>query len=687
MSLLLRHLRVRTLTDIGLFGTDIPFELGLNILHAPNNSGKSSCLMAMLYALGLEGAFTSRQSPPLPPALTNGLQDQNGEVRPVVQSWVELEIENDSHRIITVRRPIKDPVRDHRLVSVVEGPSLTMQANDGTRPVAQDLYVRRSGAAREEGGFHRFLAEFLGYDLPEVPKFDGSRVPLYLECLVPLFYVEQKTGWRSVQLRMPTYLGIRDVSRRAIEFLLNLDAAQKEIERQRLSDRRRSIAEHWKSVREAHLVGLRTQRARVSGVPEDVVPSLGGLHDPRLHVLLDNDWLLVDAAQSILREQHSDIVHREIPTVSEVAEQLEARLSELRSELHDVSVRHRAVELEVQVQQEEIRAADRRLRVIEIDLRRNQEAKKLADMGAEGTLVAGDGSCPTCGQSVVDSLLRQDPDDIPMSLEDNIEYLRGQARLFDQVRADAMKTLVARKQQLDSLRADAASLRRDIRAVIESLNADGRLPSIEAVRQRLRLEDRLEELQEAREIFQNMLTELGAVADECREIDAAIARLGPAGPSESDGRRLREIELSICRRLRDYGFTSVPPNEVQLSHTLYRPVHDGFDLSFDVSASDMIRVIWAYLLGLLEAGTKLGGRHPGLLVFDEPKQQGARAESFVALLHHASAAAVDGKRQILFATSEDRNETVAGMRALAANFIAFNGPMLRLIETFSAEDE
>ena len=40
---------------MGLYGTDIAFAPGLNVIRAPNTSGKSTCIQAIIYALGLEG--------------------------------------------------------------------------------------------------------------------------------------------------------------------------------------------------------------------------------------------------------------------------------------------------------------------------------------------------------------------------------------------------------------------------------------------------------------------------------------------------------------------------------------------------------------------------------------------------------------------------------------------------------
>ena len=59
MPLRFRHLEIRLGTGQGPFGVRIPFGDGLVVIHADNTSGKSTCLMSALYALGLEGMLNS----------------------------------------------------------------------------------------------------------------------------------------------------------------------------------------------------------------------------------------------------------------------------------------------------------------------------------------------------------------------------------------------------------------------------------------------------------------------------------------------------------------------------------------------------------------------------------------------------------------------------------------------------
>jgi hypothetical protein len=108
-------------------------------------------------------------------------------------------------------------------------------------------------------------------------------------------------------------------------------------------------------------------------------------------------------------------------------------------------------------------------------------------------------------------------------------------------------------------------------------------------------------------------------------------------------------------------------DEVEIDRDTYRPTNDGFDLGFDLSASDMIRVIWAYLFALLKVGVQ-SGAHLGLLIFDEPQQQQTARDSYRALLHHAAREASSGS-QIIFATSETSDSLHAMVSSTDQNII------------------
>ncbi|WP_269759466.1 hypothetical protein [Variovorax sp. E3] len=171
---------------------------------------------------------TVQQELPLTPAMTAKL-DGGSQSHAVLESEIWLEIENDAGLRITVQRTVKG-ARDKNLITVHKGPALT---KPGTYP-SEDYFVNRSGGATRAAGFHWFLANFLGWSLPTVQKYDGNEVPLYLQCILPFVMTEQTRGWSSILPPVPTQFQIRDVHKRAVEFLLGMDAHKIALARQEL---------------------------------------------------------------------------------------------------------------------------------------------------------------------------------------------------------------------------------------------------------------------------------------------------------------------------------------------------------------------------------------------------------------------------------------------------------------------
>jgi hypothetical protein len=95
-----------------------------------------------------------------------------------------------------------------------------------------------------------------------------------------------------------------------------------------------------------------------------------------------------------------------------------------------------------------------------------------------------------------------------------------------------------------------------------------------------------------------------------------------------------------------------------------------------MSASDTIRLKWAYQLALLEVARTAETHHAGLVIFDEPQQQKTAKISFKKLLDRAATALASGK-QVIFATSEDRDQLEAFLLDVDCHFLAFDTPIVR----------
>ena len=150
MHLRLRQLKISVMTEAGLYGRVIPFFPGLNVIHVENASGKSTCIQALIYALGLEAMLSPKHSVPLPHAVVEFLETATGQRMTVLESEVWLEVENSQGEIITVRRQIKGN-DDVHLIRLFRGPQLSAPSNEFPE---EPYFVRQSGAAQRPRGFH-----------------------------------------------------------------------------------------------------------------------------------------------------------------------------------------------------------------------------------------------------------------------------------------------------------------------------------------------------------------------------------------------------------------------------------------------------------------------------------------------------------------------------------------------------
>lgn len=55
----------------------------------------------------------------------------------------------------------------------------------------------------------------------------------------------------------------------------------------------------------------------------------------------------------------------------------------------------------------------------------------------------------------------------------------------------------------------------------------------------------------------------------------------------------------IQQQAASYGFTTFPAAEIEIAPDNFRPQKEGFEIGFELSASDAIRLKWAYHLALL----------------------------------------------------------------------------------------
>lgn len=670
MTVLIRQVRLRVVTTDGVYGADVALGPGLNVLRANNSAGKSTLTSSLVYALGLEGILGPQHAVPLPHAMTQSLQGEDGGSYPVLSSYVMVELARDDGEALTIRRSVVDEVADRHLVRTWQAPVLTA----GVTAEATDYYVRQPGAAQEERGFHRFLANWFGWVLPEVPRYDGSFAPLYPEAIAPLFIVEQKRGWSGLQSQTPTYLQLRQVKERAREFVLGLDALATRARLQAAETRLSELRSTWKT-QLANVEGFLSASGFAStGLPATPTFEWPPTPEPSLLALGDDTWRPIDAErtelaamsqraeQDVRGGRRADAVEqRELQRAEALLAELTAKAAQARN---DLALEQQSLDVAV--------ATEGRLLV---DRRRHNDLIRLRRLGSDVTDAPHADECPVCHQALGELLLNI-TDDVALSVEETIEYVDAQIEMTRAVKSTSARSIADLNATLTALAQRASEVRSRIRATREDLVAPGEQPSVEAVQQMLDLRRRVETLEKVEREWFGALEKLRELVTEHVDLQSELRGLREGELSAADRAKLLRLEEALQQQLREYGFDSFDVSDIYIDRDNYVPTHDGYDLTFESSASDVIRTIWAFLLALLEVGLE-GGNHPGFLLFDEPRQQMTAQMSFQELLNRAGALR---SGQVIFATSESPEQLASMLSGVPVRLSEFSGKVLTRVD-------
>jgi hypothetical protein len=318
-------------------------------------------------------------------------------------------------------------------------------------------------------------------------------------------------------------------------------------------------------------------------------------------------------------------------------------------------------------------ALGQRIAAVREDLREHQDILTLARLGSP-QLERLRADCPVCHQKLPDTLIGEMTIP-PASPEAAVDYLRRQLELFQVMQEDGAASLGAREERLRAIERAAADGRARIRHLKDALTSPNDVPSVELLARRIRLDDRISELERISERFLATYGALERIASDLRSVRAALNELPKDRFSETDEAKLAMLESLFVKQLHAYDFGSFSDERLRISRDDYLPRREDFDLQADISASDAIRVVWAYLLALFEVAAETPTNHPGFLVLDEPRQQSAKGVSFAALLQRAGHSGE--QRQVIFATSEELSSLKTMLAGVSHELHSVDGYLLK----------
>jgi len=662
-------------TADGPYGLDIPISKGLFILRVENTHGKSTCINSIAYALGMEMALGQQTSkPPFPPSLLKSIQNEKGTEKTVISSYVMLEISNDRGQTVTLKRNILGADSDS-IITLYQSGINNISGN------GNNLFLHKEGDTTRELGFYSWLAEFIDWDLPLVPNNSGKETPLYPALLFPLFFVEQKKGWGSIQATTPFHFQISQAKKRAFEFIMDLDVndiVKKKAKNKKLLD---NALEEWKLL----YVQLENSAIRLGGKVNGVNATPSAKFEPyKLDILLEyqEKWQsLATALEGSRGELTLHILKNQPPTAQENNENRIKRIRELNSELLQKENKYESLSVELSFVQNQVEATQIRIENLVDDKRKYEDLKKVKSFQVLNDLPILNNECPTCGREYSDHSVELECSDELMTLEESLDFIKNQIATFKSVLHSYTTQLDIKTLELSNLESEIDHFAENISRLKQEVYSDSNVFDEEYLREKIKLENLVKNYEEALVNIADFRNEFDKLYVHYKELTRLRKGFPEHGFSTNDNKKLSALQKQVVKYLTEFGFSSFDPELLKISNDNYLPTREGFDLGFDTSASDGIRVIWSYLISLFSLRVTYKTNHPGILIFDEPRQQEANKLSFTGLLKGASQTSSTG--QIIFATSEEEEileKALEGCKYTLLSFSPTEGKILRKLE-------
>jgi len=681
-KLIIDKLSIRTSTNDGLYGVDIPFSSGLNIIHAENTHGKSTCIQSIIFALGLEGCLGPSRKVPLKTALTSKLRKPDGSMALISESKVYLQISNGSE-FVTIMR--SSDVNRKDLISVYPGVLAQQVINDNPRP--KDYFLKLEGSASRERGFHYFLCNFIGANLPKVLKFDGSESLLYLESIFTMNYVEQTRGWGGILNILPTYLGIKDLSARIIEYTLDLDVQEITKKRQNLIQKKKDAERKWCYALDNLISIAKSSSGFVSEELTDQISKNTHISDKSYLYYYDSDErctyfnLIHDLSLELtsLKLKNSGF-QPDKQKITELNNSLKDKTALLHQQEQAVSL----LASDLDISQQYTKSIELRIHDVNDSLRKYKDLLRLDSMGSEEEFGLSSGECPTCHMEIEDSLLSHvQHDQIKiLGLEDNIKYLEKQKDTFDALLKSERKNTELKEARLNLANREISEARSLIREIKSSLIDEKSMPSRSDLKKELLIESKIETLEKSLRLESETKSKLKEALSAWKFAESALQALPRNGFSHKDRLKLKVLRESFIQNLSCFGYKSNELEDFRISEQSYKPTLNDIDINSEASASDNIRVIWSYLYSMLTLDNKPEvekTNHLGLLILDEPRQQEAKNSSFKEFITKA-AETKKTKKQIIIGTSEDFEDLKGTIVDLDVNLQHFESEIIKKID-------
>ncbi|MBX9809948.1 hypothetical protein K2X92_06165 [Candidatus Gracilibacteria bacterium] len=629
-------IRIFTYTNEGDYGNELLFSEGLNIIRGDNTSGKSSLFQGILYCLGFEELMKGKNANAMQYVYKDHIVDETGRQIPVYETYLLLEIKNQNNEVITIKRYVKSVTVDPKLVEVFFGNGIT----GNIKGLDSKFFFLHDGGSvtNPYTGFFNYLASFLNLTLPEVVTKDGKNQKIYLQQIAPSYLIEQKAGWSDFLSTIPYYGGITGIKGKVIEYTLNLDISERQKQKQEYIARRKNIENNWHKIYDILIQISLEVNGSLRGIKSDpsTMEDFGSIQiliktDSQSQTLGEYNSQLFDELEEL-----ENISNKPSITIKQKISSYEEDLERKNEILEIKSIKYDDLMDSISMERARLGNYINQLEFIEDDLEKTRGAVKIEKLGASTEDGILSNICPTCKSAINDSLLPCDENHIPMRLEENLEYLKSQKKMLE-VYIEALQKSIEKKEYEERyLKDELSNLRQEIRYLKRELISDERLPSFFDIAQKIRLEMKLSKFESLYKKFLSTIDEFELLYNSYTKLIAEDGKYKDDF-SELDIEKLDYLEKTFRELLQNYGYQSERSfDKIFISKETYLPiVTSGYGetrVSYNIishsSGSDMIRSIWAYTVALMRTSIHFNANHPGIIIFDEPKQQEASISDF-----------------------------------------------------------
>ncbi|TGA68295.1 hypothetical protein VFES401_15565 [Aliivibrio fischeri] len=661
-------------SDNKKYGYEFEFSNGLNIIKGDNSSGKSTFVNSLIYSLGMEEIIGAKGVSTLPYALKTHFKFENRQIN-IVESTVYVEIENSKNRINTFKRAITSKSLDSHLVTVIHGPYLSDDKEAEHSYKIQPTFVHHAGSAQDvERGFFSYLEDFLCLDMPSISDNKGKETKLYLQSIFSAIFVEQKRGWTDYIANIP-YYSVSGMREKVVSYLLDLDVFRNTKDLNLLTVEKNKLTSEWSELVTSIKLLADSNFLSVSGL----------LKNPSI----DFDKALVSIGENIngtmksfgdlkceLFELQNKILTKERSPLNDEAPELVNKIEKVQNRIDELLILQTMCASQIRINQSQAKQYKLNLESIEKDLKANKLTKKLNDFGADNlnfNLNFVDGKCGTCLQIIDDILLPPESESIPMTIDENITHLDNQKKMISSIMIGLEKDIEKEKTQLISINREATekvreiySLRKDVKSLNNIKESD--------VREKIDLENRLKAILHVEEKTNQYLNSLVGISNQYQRCLSKLSNINVNSLSSKDWTKKNDFERNFRRLAKCFGYRSANIDDISVKpETMLPYLNDLIELreridtptekktkeqtniKSDSSASDFVRLIWAYLIALQQTSIKLNGNHPNFLLFDEPAQHSMGVESMNAMLKILSDCS--GLQSIVAASFDEAQET------------------------------